>query len=116
MRRLFWVGVGVAATVVVARRGRSWVEARVPAGAVTTAESVAGLAGTWRRVRADFEAGRAERAAQLLHDLVGDADLDQVRSSAPARRERLRGARHQDFARWADHPTQDPDDDDGYAF
>ncbi len=41
MRRLFWVGVGVAATVVVARRGRSWVEARVPAGAVTTAESVA---------------------------------------------------------------------------
>lgn len=116
MRRIFWFGVGVAVTVVVVRRGRAWVEATVPPGAVTTAEKVAGAAGTWRRFRADFEEGRAASQAQLLHDLVGDADLEQIRASAPERRERLRGARRQDFSRWADQPTQDPDDDDGYAF
>ncbi|MCL2454198.1 MAG: hypothetical protein FWD18_02680 [Micrococcales bacterium] len=123
MRRLFWVGVGVGAgvglTVLVIRKGRSWYATMVPepaSGAVDTAIAVSrGL----RHALEEFRAGRDEKEAELMAALIGDRDVDQLRATAPERRERLAKNlrdrdRHRTEARiaqdWADAPTEDPDD------
>lgn len=121
MSRLFWVGVGVAATVVVARRGRQVVEHYAPAGAVDTVGGAVRVAQALRAARDEFRAGVAQREAELLDALVGDVDLDELRATAPRRRAELRETfgrpARDDLARdltargWADAPTTDPDDD-----
>ncbi|MCL2849462.1 MAG: hypothetical protein FWE61_05395 [Micrococcales bacterium] len=116
-RRLFWVGVGVGLAVVVIYKGRAWYTRVVPpqaAGAVDTAVSVS------RGVRgflAEFRAGRDEKEAELWAALVGDRDVDELKATAAARRQRLSGQARRQFAEWSDQPTDDPDDDPvGYSF
>ncbi|MDQ0427080.1 MULTISPECIES: hypothetical protein [Cellulomonas] len=127
MRRLFWVGVGVALTVVVVRRGRQLVDAYAPAGSADAVDGALRVTRALRAARDDFRAGVAEREAELLDALVGDVDLDELRATAPRRRAELRdsfGGRppRDDLARdlaargWAGEPTQDPDDDEHAPF
>ncbi|MCL2423028.1 MAG: hypothetical protein FWD11_03895 [Micrococcales bacterium] len=113
-RRLFWVAVGVGLTVLVIHKGRQWYAQVVPepaAGAVDTALSVSrGVRGALEQ----FRAGRDEKEAELWGALVGDRDIDELRASAPARKQRLART----FSDWSDQPTEDPEDDDavGYSF
>ena len=117
MRRLVWVGVGVVVTVVVLRKGRAIVDAYVPAGATDALSTAARFGAALRTVRHEFTAGVAEREQQLRHDLVGDVDVDAIRAERPQRVDDLRRS-------WSSRkgatepigPTEDPDDDDGYAF
>ncbi|UZN05153.1 hypothetical protein [Cellulomonas sp. S1-8] len=121
MRQLFWVGVGVALTVVVVRQGRRVVAQYVPAGSGDAVEGAVRLGRALRDARADFRTGVAEREAELLEALVGDVDVDALRAAAPRHRAELREAfgrsGRDDLARdlsargWADAPTTDPDDD-----
>ncbi|AEE46142.1 hypothetical protein [Cellulomonas fimi] len=124
MRRLVWVGVGVVVTVVVLRQGRRLVDAYVPAGATEVVDGVTRARRAWDTARREFAAGLAEREEQLRHDLVGDVDVERLRSERPQRVDALRqawssrgtSARGAAPKGWADGPTDDPDDDDGYAF
>lgn len=122
MKRLFWVGVGVAVTVVAVRNGRRVVEAWAPAGTVDAVEGVTRTTRALSAARDDFRAGVAAREAELLEALVGDVDVDALRASAPRRKDELRatfggapqaGGLAGDLrARgWDEAPTQDPDDD-----
>lgn len=119
MRRLFWVGVGVAVTVAVVRRGRGLVEHYAPAGTGDAVDGALRVGRALRTARDEFRAGVAEREAELLDALVGDVDLDELRATAPRRRAELRRTvgGHDDLARdlsargWADEPLTDPDDD-----
>jgi len=88
MRRLFWVGVGVAVTVVVDQRGRKVVARYAPEAVVDRAERAAQDAGrraetfvaTFRReFSQDREAREAELTAALLAE--GQPDPDDVRRS-----------------------------------
>jgi hypothetical protein len=68
VRRLFWLGVGVAVGVVVARQVTRTVRAYSPAGiADQTRNSAAGLIATVRDFVADVRDGMAEREDQI-HD------------------------------------------------
>jgi hypothetical protein len=126
MRRLFWVGVGVALTVVVVRQGRRLVETYAPAGSAEAVDGALRVTRALRAARDDFRAGVAEREAELLDALVGDVDLEALRATAPRRRAELRetfgGAPRDALAAdlaargWADEPTQDPDDDEQAPF
>ncbi|MFC8191344.1 hypothetical protein ACFUMH_06725 [Cellulomonas sp. NPDC057328] len=122
MKRLFWVGVGVAVTVVAVRNGRRVVEAYAPAGTVDAVEGATRLTRALHAARDDFRTGVAAREAELLDALVGDVDVDELRASAPRRKDELRAAfggapRGGDLAGdlrargWDDAPTHDPDDD-----
>ncbi|MBO3087216.1 hypothetical protein [Cellulomonas dongxiuzhuiae] len=121
MRRLFWVGVGVALTVVVVRQGRRLVAQYAPAGTGDAVDGAVRVGRALRAARDDFRTGVAEREAELLEALVGDVDIDTVRANAPRHRAELRetfGRPAQDgLARdlsargWADEPLTDPDDD-----
>ncbi|MGV8968030.1 MAG: hypothetical protein ACOH2F_17355 [Cellulomonas sp.] len=91
MKRLFWIGVGAAATVVVIRKVRGLVDAHTPPGVAQAAGVVSGLAGAVRSARSEFSAGLAEREAELRHDLLGDVDLDVARERADS----WRADRHQ---------------------
>jgi len=126
MRRLFWVGVGVAVTVVVVRQGRRLVEQYAPAGTGDAVEGAVRIGRALRAARDDFRTGVAEREAELLDALVGDVDLDTLRVNAPRHRAELRdtfgrpprdGLASDLAARgWADEPTTDPDDDERAPF
>lgn len=121
MRRLFWVGVGVAVTVVVVRRGRGLVEHYAPTGTTDAVDGALRVSRALRAARDDFRSGVAEREAELLDALVGGVDLDALRASAPRHRAQLRETfgrpGRDDLARdlsargWADEPVTDPDDD-----
>ncbi|MDM7831236.1 hypothetical protein [Cellulomonas edaphi] len=120
MRRLFWVGVGVAVTVVVIRKGRALAEQYLPAGATEVVDGATRVSRAWNTARAEFAAGVSERTAELTRDLVGDADLDELRAQRPQHMDDLRHRfRPQDGpkvpASWAG-PTEDPDDDGDAAF
>ena len=138
MKRLFWVGVGAAITVVVIRRSRAFVDAHTPDG-VTQAVGVArGLGSAVREARSEFTTGRAEREAELRAGLLGDVDLDAARTrtdawraeraeakSGPSREGRRRasssgtdrGGRHADPDAEPAPQAQDADDGDlGYSF
>ncbi|QGQ19382.1 hypothetical protein GC089_09235 [Cellulomonas sp. JZ18] len=127
MKRLFWVGVGVALTVAAVRNGRRVVETWAPAGTVETVEGVSRVSRALHAARNDFRAGVAAREAELLEALVGDVDVDELRASAPRRKDELRAAfggtpDRDDLAGglrargWDGAPTQDPDDDDRAPF
>lgn len=126
MKQLFWIGVGVALTVVVVRQGRRLVEEYAPAGSGDAVDGALRLTRALRAARDDFRTGVAEREAELLDALVGDVDLDALRATAPRRRAELaesfgrppRDVLARDLAArgWADAPVQDPDDDDEAPF
>jgi hypothetical protein len=88
MRRLFWVGVGVAVTVVVIQRGRKIVAQYAPEAVVDRAGRAAQGAGrraetfvgTFRR---EFTQARSAREAELTAALLaeGQPDPDDVRAS-----------------------------------
>lgn len=82
MKRLFWIGVGAAATVVVIRKVNGLVDAHTPPGVAQAAGVVSGLGAALRSARTEFSAGLAEREAELRQDLLGDVDLDVARERA----------------------------------
>ncbi|UJP39082.1 hypothetical protein [Cellulomonas palmilytica] len=129
MRRLFWVGVGVAVTVVVIRKGRAVAEAYLPQGTTDVVTGASALTRAFATARHEFAAGMAEREAQLRSELVGDVDVDAVRADKDRRVAELRsawgdargGARRAPQRErrvppdWAG-PLEDPDDDADAAF
>ncbi|MCP2265485.1 hypothetical protein ACFQHV_01430 [Promicromonospora thailandica] len=77
IRRLFWVGVGVAVTVVVVRKGRQVIERYTPAAVSERAAAAVDDAGARlntaaRTFRAEFAEARAEREAELMASLRGE--------------------------------------------
>jgi hypothetical protein len=162
MSRLLWVGVGAAAAVAGARRlglldsltgapeagahsagsaGAASTAARAARTAFRAGATTAGAVRNLSDARREFSAGMAEREAQLRHDLVGDVDVDAIRTERAAHKAAARedrdpsgavppawhhDAEARDEARrarsrrgWADEPTDDPGDGDGdlpYAF
>lgn len=77
IRRLFWVGVGVAVTVVVIRKGRQVIERYTPASLSERAAAAVDDAGVRlntaaRTFRSEFSAARAEREAELMASLRGE--------------------------------------------
>ncbi|WP_265521281.1 hypothetical protein [Oerskovia flava] len=115
MRRVFWVGVGVAITVVVVVKGRQVVARYAPASLVEQATDQVNGAGERatrfvQDFRTEFSRARQEREDQLMASLLaeGQEDPETVR----ARRATSAGGRHR-------APAQDaPDDEDllGYSF
>ena len=165
MSRLLWVAVGAAAAVAGAKRlgllddlagaqgahaqgaggGTATTAARAVRTAFRAGTTTAGAVRSLSDARREFRAGMAEREAQLRHDLVGDVDVDAIRTERAARRSAAHAADAADAdpagtvppawhgdpeareaarsarARrgWADAPTDDPADDDGdvpYSF
>ncbi len=116
-RRLTWLALGVVATVVVLRKGRTVVETYLPAGTTDAIDGAQRVSHALATLRSEFLAGMAEREQQLRHDLVGDVDVEALRAERPERVESLRRswAGRRGDGGWAG-PTQDPDDDDGYTF
>lgn len=122
MRRLVWVAVGAAVTLVAVRRARGVVESYLPAGASDAIGVATRVSGAARTARSEFLAGLAEREEQLRHDLVGDVDIDELRAE---RARRAAGRDHDDLSgstpahRRTRVATEDPDDADGdlpYSF
>ncbi len=114
MRRLLWVAVGVGLTVVVIRKAGDLADRYAPPGARQAAGTLVQATTVARGAKAEFLAAMREREEQLRHDLVGDVDVEALRderarhraeSPTPTRRQR---AAAKD---WADHPTEDPEDD-----
>jgi hypothetical protein len=93
VKRLVWVGVGVAVTVVVLRQGRKVVRRYGPAAAVDDMTARANdIGGRLTRVARDFggefRTARAAREAELRASLLADgqADPDVVRAEREASR------------------------------
>ena len=112
MRRVFWIGVGVAVTVVVVVKGRQVIARYAPASLVDQAtdqvnslgEKAVGFVATFRE---EFHVARDAREAELLAALLaeGQAHPDDVRAARAAARGR------------ATDPEADDDEDLlGYSF
>ena len=123
MSRLFWLGTGVALTVVVVVKGRRVVRRYAPATLVDQATATAQATGSAlsdaaSRFLDDFRSARDERAEQLSDSLLartqGSVDDLRARRDATSRpgaaRPGARGpGRHSDL--------EDTDDDElGYSF
>lgn len=66
MKRLFWLGVGVAVGVAITRKASSTVQKVTPAGIAENLSTAVGeLAGAIGAFGADVRAGMSERAAEL---------------------------------------------------
>ena len=79
MRRLFWLGLGVAVGVVVARQVTRTVQAYSPAGIAGQARnSAAGLIGSVRDFVADVREGMAEREEQIHSAFEQGVSLDEL--------------------------------------
>ena len=66
MRRLFWLGVGVAAGVALSRKARETARQATPAGiAGNLGEAISELAGAIGSFGAEVRAGMAEREQEL---------------------------------------------------
>jgi hypothetical protein len=113
MKRLFWIAIGAAVTVVVIRKGAALTERYLPAGARDAAGTLGRVASAARTVKTEFLAGLAEREDELRHDLIGDVDVEALRSErARGRAGRAHAPRATRAGRgWADGPTEDPEDD-----
>lgn len=113
MKRLFWIAIGAAVTVVVIRKGAALSERYLPAGARGAAGTLGRVTTAARTVKTEFLAGLAEREAELRHDLIGDVDVEALRSErARDRADALRAGRTTRAGRgWADGATEDPEDD-----
>lgn len=74
MRRLFWLGVGVAVGAVLVRKLTGVVEAYTPQGiAASLQSSAAGAVDEVRAFVADVRAASAEREARIREDLPTSA-------------------------------------------
>ncbi|MFI2752074.1 hypothetical protein ACGIF2_01390 [Cellulomonas sp. P22] len=113
MKRLFWVAVGVGATVLVFRKATDVLDRYVPANARQAAGTLAHLGTAARGAKAEFLTAMSEREAQLRHDLVGDVDVEAARATRTAMRTAHAAGRRRHAATrdWADGPTEDPEDD-----
>jgi hypothetical protein len=79
MRRLFWLGLGVAVGVVVARQVTRTVRAYSPSGIAGQARnSAAGLIGSVRDFVADVREGMAEREEQIHSAFEQGVSLDEL--------------------------------------
>ncbi|MBM7493861.1 hypothetical protein [Micromonospora luteifusca] len=66
MRRLFWLGIGVAVGVVVVRKATRTAQAYTPAGiASTVTQSAGGLVESLRSFVEDIRVGMAEREQEI---------------------------------------------------
>jgi Family of unknown function (DUF6167) len=71
MRRLFWVGLGATADILVVRRVTRAAQAYTPEG---VARSLSGLGDGLRELAATVREGMAEREAELRAALGADVD------------------------------------------
>jgi hypothetical protein len=79
MRRLFWLGVGVAVGVVVVRQIGKAAQAYSPSGLAGTARnSAAGLLDSMRDFVADVREGMAEREAEISVAFEQGISLDEL--------------------------------------
>ncbi|GEL93643.1 hypothetical protein [Cellulomonas composti] len=120
MRRLFWIGVGVAVTVVVIRKGRQIAEEYLPAGTTDVVDGASRVTHAFTSARREFLAGMSERETELRAALVGDVDVEEVRANREQHvadlRDGLSRARAPRVpADWAG-PLEDPDDDGEASF
>jgi hypothetical protein len=77
MRRLFWLGVGLAAGALVARELTKKAEKFTPAGISESLQSSAtGLLDSVRDFVDEVRVSMAERESELYSALVGEVDLD----------------------------------------
>ncbi|MBD8077886.1 hypothetical protein [Cellulosimicrobium arenosum] len=117
MRRVFWVGVGVAITVVVVVRGKRVVARLTPASvadrATARADEIGGRAlQAVRDFRTEFVVARDERERELLAALLAEGQED----PEAVRRRRAAGRHTRPVA---DDPATDVDDVEellGYSF
>ena len=83
MRRLFWLGLGVAVGVVVARQVTRTVQAYSPSEIAGQARnSAAGLIGSVRDFVADVREGMAEREEQIHSAFEQGVSLDELERDA----------------------------------
>ena len=93
MRRLFWLGVGVAAGVALSRKARRVAHAATPAGvAANLGEAVHELATAVGSFGADIRAGMAEREEEL-------SEMVEQRSGVSPMARRALGGAHRTDAR-----------------
>lgn len=79
IRRVFWLGVGVAVGVVVARKVTSAVRAYSPAGLAGSARnSAAGAFDSVRDFISDVRAGMAEREEQIAEAFARGVSLEDM--------------------------------------
>jgi len=79
IKRVFWLGLGLAAGVVVARQVQKTVRAYTPSSLAGTARnSAAGLIGTVRDFVADVREGMAEREEQIHEAFAQGANLAEL--------------------------------------
>ncbi|MEU8219906.1 hypothetical protein AB0C47_29540 [Micromonospora taraxaci] len=79
MRRLFWLGIGVAVGVIVVRKATRTAQAYTPAGiASSLTESAGGLVESLRNFVEDVRVGMAEREQEIHQAFAqGEAFEDQ---------------------------------------
>jgi hypothetical protein len=79
MRRLLWLGIGLAVGALVVRKLTKTAESYTPKGLADGArESVTGLLDSVREFVEEVREGMAEREDELLAALAGETDLDDV--------------------------------------
>jgi hypothetical protein len=92
MKRLFWVGVGVAVGVSATRKVNQFTQKATPAGIGTSlGEGLRELGAGLGAFGAEVRAGMAEREEELL-SLVEDTTEIPIQPAHPARHARARGA------------------------
>ncbi|MBV9844753.1 MAG: hypothetical protein JOZ47_06750 [Kutzneria sp.] len=97
MRRLFWLGLGVAAGVAVSRKIAGFAHRATPAGvAENLADAVREMAGALGTFGADVRAGMAEREEELASEVERKTGYSYSRrrgyAAAPSDAARARGA------------------------
>lgn len=79
MRRLFWLGAGIAVGALVVRKLVKTAESYSPAGLADSARtSVSDLVETAREFLDDIRAGMAEREEELLTAIAAEGDVSGV--------------------------------------
>ena len=79
MRRLFWLGAGVAVGALVVRKLLKTAESYSPAGIADSARTtVSDLVETAREFLDDIRAGMAEREEELLTAIASEGDVEGV--------------------------------------
>lgn len=130
MARLFWVGTGVALTVVVVVKGRQVIRQYAPAAVVDRASATAAATGSALseaagHFLADFRAARDERAAQLEEALLAptQGSVEDLRArrdaydAGPGQRAGRHASDAATRARYAPLEDDDSVDDElGYSF
>jgi hypothetical protein len=76
MRRLFWLGAGLAVGAIVVRKVTKKADAFTPAGIAGSLQaSAAGVLDTVREFVEDIREGMAERESELYAALAGEGEL-----------------------------------------